>query len=165
MSIFNDPEVERVGDYREAYCSECGSHYGAHRDGDCPHCGTELEFSPNYAALMVAGFEGVARRLGEDHARPDVCEACVENTPLAVEWASDVPKAAAFNDAVSDAEDAVERLGTDPHWVRRELAEAYEAGFRDASGDPTDCMVCRDAAADDDLECGHDESGEPCPAR
>lgn len=168
MGIHTRNDVERVGAYRDAYCGSCDAQYGAHADGACPQCGTELDFSPNYAALLVAGFEGIARQLGREHA-PDadahypVCSMCTENTPLALEWAGDVPKSSAVDAVVADAEDAVERLGEDPHWVRTEITGAYTDAYREACADATECSVCRDAHHDDDMECGHTEHGEPCP--
>lgn len=170
MSIYTRDDVERVGRYREAHCPECDAEYAAHRDGHCPQCGAELSFSPDYAALVVAGYEGIVRQHARDAAPSEdddypTCARCAEDTPLALEAASDVTESNRFEAAVEDAEDAVEALGVDAHWVRSELADAYTEAFHDACADPAHCWVCREAPHSDDLECGHDRHRVECPAR
>lgn len=163
-------DTERVSDYETATCPACEVRYGRHDDGDCPQCGHPLAFAPDYAALLVAGYEGIVRRLAREHAPTAtaqfaVCAMCVETTPLARENASDVPKANTVEETIADAEAAIEALGDDdPYWVHGELADAYIEAYRAACVAPADCMVCTDAARDGDIECGHTRYGDACPA-
>lgn len=104
---------------------------------------------------------GVAREIvGEmaaEHAPEMFCSACVRNTPLAVDSASDVPKANSVDVVIADA---ASFLGDDDWWVHDEVSRHYINQFHANCAEPSDCEVCLY-----ENTCGHAHRGETCPAR
>lgn len=110
--------------------------------------------------------EAIAEELAEQHYGEcygeGVCGACITDTPLSLEWGPWMGKAQTFDALIEAAEDRMDALGEDSHWVRRHLTGRYFDHFHAQAVDPEDCAVCTGEIVGDD-GCGHVMAGRTCP--
>lgn len=103
-----------------------------------------------------------ARTRAHLDAPDDFCETCIEDTPLAYNNASDMHTITYLRRVAAEVDhETVDRYGEIE--VRNRVEAAYETAFWEFCAAPTDCEIC--TSPSEFGKCGHEEYGEPCPAR